>query len=191
MATNIEIEVKALVKEKDFNKFVKTFKQEAKNSYVQTNYYIDDEESSLAHAGIALRIRKKDRYKLTLKTPLSEGLLEKNQNISNEEFKKLKSDCAIPEGDIKRFLTMLGFDIDKLKIITSLTTTRIDIPYQDGLLSLDKNEYNKHIDYEIEYEYNSKDGANAVMKKLFRKLNVPYVENHTSKVMRAFNALNK
>lgn len=190
MSTNIEIESKALVSEKDFNKIIKSFKNELNKPYEQINYYIDDDDNNIANFGISLRIRKKSNiYELTLKTPLSEGLLEKNQNISVNEFNKFKSSKGFPDGDIKRFLIMLGFDIDKLKIITSLKTTRIDIDYLDGLLSLDKNEYSNKVDYEIEYEYNSKIGAVSILKSLFSKLKITYKENKLSKVVRAFNAL--
>lgn len=186
MSTNIEIEAKALVSEKDFQKFIEHFKKISNKPYKQINYYIDDEERSLANSGISLRIRKKDGYELTLKTPLSEGLLEKNQIISDKEFNEYKKG-KFPVGDISRFLEMLGFDLTKLKILNSLTTTRVDVNYLDGLLSLDKNEYNKTTDYEIEYEYNSKIGAVTILKKLFAKLKVTYKENKQSKVFRAFS----
>jgi len=190
MSTNIEIEAKALVNEKEFDKFVKFFATTNNKSYVQVNYYIDDCDLSLANHGISLRVRKKkDEYELTLKTPLSEGLLEKNQTLSQKEFDYLMKNSKFPEGDIKRFLTMLGMDISLMKIMTSLTTTRTDIEYKDGLLSLDKNEYNKKKDYEIEYEYNSEIGAVKILKNLFSKLKVPYKPNKISKVVRAFNSL--
>jgi len=190
MSTNIEIEAKALVKENDYKKFVKEFAKVSKKPYEQINYYVDDVDNNISNFGISLRIRKKvNDFELTLKTPLSEGLLEKNQNITINEFKALKENKAFPDGDIKRFLIMLGFDIDKLKIMASLKTTRIDIEYKDGLLSLDKNEYSKKVDYEIEYEYNSKNGAISILKNLFKKLKVDYKENHDSKVVRAFNAI--
>ncbi len=190
MSTNIEIEAKALVNEKDFNKFVKHFSKTNNKSYVQVNYYIDDVDLSLANHGISLRVRKKkDEYELTLKTPLSEGLLEKNQNLKQIDFDLLQKNKKFPDGDIKRFLTMLGMDISIMRIMTSLTTTRIDIEYKDGLLSLDRNEYNKKKDFEIEYEYNSEVGAVKILKKLFQELKVPYKANKVSKVVRAFNSL--
>lgn len=189
MANNIEIEAKALVSEKDYKKFIERFKKEAEESYSQTNFYIDDKNMSLIKHGIALRVRKKDSYELTLKTPLSEGLLEKNQDITEKEFTDFKEHKKFPEGDIKRFLTMLGFSIDNLYIITSLSTIRSDIKYCDGLLSLDKNTYNGKTDYEIEFEYNSEIGAKNILKQLFAELDVRYVDNKKSKVRRAYKTL--
>lgn len=189
MANNIEIEAKVLVSEKDYKKFINHFKREAEKSYSQVNYYIDDKEMSLIKHGIALRIRTKDNYELTLKTPLSEGLLEKNQDITKKEFDDFKLHRKFPEGDIKRFLTMLGFAVDNLYIITSLSTIRSDIKYRDGLLSLDKNTYNGKTDYEIEFEYNSEIGARNILKQLFNELKVRYQDNKLSKVKRAYKTL--
>lgn len=187
MSTNIEIEAKSLVNEKDYLKFIKHFKINEKDYYLQTNYYIDDSKFSLINYGISLRIRKKKTsYEMTLKTPLSEGLLEKNQLLDLKEFNDFKKDKVFPEGDIKRFLTMLGFDLNSLYIITDLTTKRADINYENGLLSLDENTYNGKKDFEIEFEYNSKSGAIKVMTDLFKKLNVTFKENKISKVRRAY-----
>ena len=140
MSNNIEIEGKILVTETEFESLLKYFKRTDEDKIVQINHYIDSQDQQLRKLGFALRIREKiNRYVLTLKTPLSEGLLEKDQDISKEVYKSFKYENKFPDGSIKNFLLMLGLNVDSLSIVTSLKTERYDIDYNGGLLSLDKN----------------------------------------------------
>ena len=122
MSNAIEIEAKALVSQDDYRKLAKLFPDSPR--YTQTNHYIDSDERILFKEGIALRIREKNgQYELTLKTPLSQGLLEKNCVITKQQFDDFKEKGIFPKGDTSRFLTMLDIDIATLKILTSLTGT--------------------------------------------------------------------
>lgn len=190
MSNAIEIEAKSLVSHDDYRKLVKLF--ESYPRFTQTNHYIDSDDRALSRAGIALRIREKDgACELTLKTPLSEGLLEKHANISLAQFEEYKSKGIFPKGDIARFLTMLDFDVEKLKILASLTTDRIDVEYEGGLLSIDRNEYCGTTDYEIEFEYNNLEGAKAILSRLFQENQIVASFSNTSKTRRAMQALEK
>ncbi|MCR5078620.1 MAG: CYTH domain-containing protein [Bacilli bacterium] len=188
MANAIEIEAKALVSREDYKKLIKLFA--AYPRHTQTNYYIDSNDHILAKNGIALRVREKNgQYELTCKTPLSEGLLEKNCFISAAKFEDFRDKGIFPKGDTSRFLTMLGFNVDELRILISLTTDRTDVEYKGGVLSLDRNAYLDVVDYEVEFEYNSLVGAEAIMKELFEENNIPLEFNHLSKTGRAMKAL--
>jgi uncharacterized protein YjbK len=190
MSNAIEIEAKALVEKKDYEKIVALFKDYP--AYSQTNYYIDNDAGLLRKEGIALRIREKGGlYEMTLKTPLSQGLLEKNCVWDKKKFADFKDKDLFPEGDIKRFLTMLDIDTSSLKIRTSLTTKRIDVPYEGGKLSIDENHYSAITDYEIELEYNNEAGAEMLLKGLLEKNGIPFTLNKKTKVARALDALNK
>lgn len=190
MSNAIEIEAKALVRKEDYEKLASLFPDGKKIS--QTNYYIDSEDRSLAKEGIALRVREKEgSYEMTLKTPLSEGLLEKNCPIDPKEFANLQEKRVFPKNDIARFLTMLGFDVETLGILTSLSTDRIDVSYEGGLLSLDKNEYSSQTDYEIEFEYNNLEGAQKLLKELLQKEGIPCELSTSTKGGRAMRAIGK
>ncbi|MGM9814170.1 MAG: CYTH domain-containing protein [Candidatus Enteromonas sp.] len=190
MSNAIEIEAKALVQAEDYKKLTKAFRGSPR--YVQTNHYIDTEDRSLAKEGLAIRIREKGQsYELTLKTPLSEGLLEKNAPITYDQFVEFRDFGDFPKTDITRFLLQLDVDITKLKILTSLTTERVDVEYEGGLLSLDRNTYSGKTDYEIEFEYNSMNGAQKIMKDLFDQHEIPCHFSTASKVQRAMAAIGK
>ena len=188
MSNAIEIEAKALVSQDDYRKLAKLFPDSPR--YTQTNHYIDSDTRILNKEGIALRIREKNgQYELTLKTPLSQGLLEKNCVITKQQFDDFKEKGIFPKGDTSRFLTMLDIDIATLKILTSLTTDRIDVEYKGGLLSIDRNCYSGKTDYEVEFEYNNLGGAKKVLSDLFEENEIAYTFTKASKTRRAMEAL--
>jgi uncharacterized protein YjbK len=188
MSNAIEIEAKTLVSQDNYLKIVALFPDY--EVYTQTNYYIDNADNLLRKEGIALRVREKSGlFEMTLKTPLSQGLLEKNCVWTAETFKKFQEKAIFPEGDIKRFLTMLDIDVTSLKIKTSLTTKRIDVPYEGGKLSIDENHYSNLVDYEIELEYNNEAGAERLLRELLENNGIAFVLNKRTKVTRALDAI--
>ncbi len=188
MSNAIEIEAKALVNKGDYDKLTAAF--HTYKHFIQTNFYIDNDEGYLRKEGLALRIREKyGNYEMTLKTPLSQGLLEKNEPLSEQAFDEFTRKGKFPENDLKRFLTMLDVDVTTLKVKTSLTTNRIDVPYFEGKLSIDENNYSGKKDYEVELEYNNEAEAESLLRELFEKYNIPFSINKKTKVARAFEAL--
>ena len=187
MSNAIEIEAKALVSQDDYRKLCHAFPDAER--FRQTNYYIDSDDRTLSKEGIALRIREKSGvYELTLKTPLSQGLLEKTNVISLNQFAMLRDFGEFPQADLKRFLLMLDIDVSTLKILGSMTTERIDIPYNGGLLSLDRNVYNGITDYEVEFEYNNMQGAESILMELLNQHGIKAELSGISKARRAINA---
>ncbi|MDD5884470.1 MAG: CYTH domain-containing protein [Erysipelotrichaceae bacterium] len=187
MSNAIEIEAKALVSKSDYEKLVAKYKDYG--AYEQTNYYIDSPDNILQREKLALRIRKRDNhYEMTLKVPLSQGLLEKNCTWNEATFVSFRDQGIFPDGDIKKMLLMLDIDPASLKIKTSLTTERIDVPYEGGKLSIDQNHYSGQTDYEIELEYNNEKDAEAHLEALFQANHIPFVLNKKSKVARAMAA---
>ena len=184
MSNAIEIEAKALVSKDQYSRLAKLFSTAPR--YLQTNYYIDSQDRVLAKAGIALRIREKGgAFELTLKTPLSQGLLEKSAPLSMAEFGALRDFNEFPKNDLRRFLTMLDFNVDELKILASLTTDRIDVEYQGGLLSIDRNSYGSKVDYEIEFEYNNLEGAERILGEFLKQNDIDVPFSKSSKARRA------
>lgn len=188
MSNAIEIEAKALIEKEDYEKLIKEFKTYKR--FIQTNFYIDDKNGYLRKEGLMLRIREKyGNYEMTLKTPLSHGLLEKNEVLSENEFHDFVDKGIFPNNDLKRFLTMLDVNTEVLEVKTSLTTNRVDIPYFEGKLSIDENNYSNKKDYEVELEYNNELEAEKLLKELFAKYDIPFKINKKAKVSRAFEAI--
>jgi len=193
MNSNIEIEAKVLLLKDEYDTIIRELQLDKYRKITQTNHYIDTPDSFLKRNGIALRVREKNQeFVLTLKTPLSEGLLEKNDSISWRDFDLLQDEGIFPEGGIKKFLAILGVNVQELKILTSLTTDRIEVDYKGGILCVDKNHYSGIIDYELEVEFTSIEGAKDLALKLLRECNISNSTfNNIAKQARALNALRK
>ena len=190
MSNAIEIEAKALVGKSEYEKLVRLFPQVPR--FLQTNYYIDTDNRDLAKSGIALRIRENaGNLELTLKTPLSQGRLEKSVPITFNDFAAFRDFGQFPKNDLRRFLTMLDFDVDKLKILTSLSTERLEFEYEGGRLCIDKNTYSGQTDYEVELEYNNLAGAEKLLHEFLDGHEVPYEDSEITKVQRAMKAIGK
>lgn len=195
MQSNIEIEAKVLLSEQDFTTLIKYLHLERYKRTKQINHYIDTTNRLLKDNDIALRIRETDDFVLTLKTPLSEGLLEKNQTISWREFSELDEKGIFPNGDIKNFLEICGFNVRELKVLSTLTTYRIELEYDDGILCLDENIYganDEFKDFELEVEGTSMKGAEELASRVLNEAEIKDFKFNThSKQARAIDAITK
>jgi len=192
MATNIEIEAKALIKEQDYNNLIKEFEGANFTVFDQTNYYVETKSFDLKKLGLGLRVRDVNgKYVLTLKAPMSEGLLEKEETISDEQFQLFEKKNVFPECSLKDFIIMLGFEIKKLRIMAKLRTHRTQVELDEGkhILCIDKNEYNNQVDYELELEGNSLGKAKTRLEQFCIEHEIDYKDNPRSKQTRALESL--
>lgn len=193
MSSNIEIEAKVLLLKDEYNAIIEKLNLQKYRKIKQTNHYIDTPDRYLKKNGIALRIREKDEeFELTLKTPLSEGLLEKNENISWRDFENLSERQIFPDGNIRKFLLILGVKVSDLKVLTSLCTERIHVEFEGFELALDKNIYSNIVDYELEVESSSIERAQQEIENILNECDIKnFSFNKVSKQARALNALEK
>lgn len=194
MATNIEIEAKVLISSEEYENIINTYAGKVVAEYDQVNYYIDSDNFDLKNIGVGLRVRLKDGiYTLTLKAPMSEGLLEKNNSLTEVQFNALFKKGVLPECDIKEFVKMLGKDPETLKVQTVLITHRKEIMVDDENInfSIDKNKYNDLVDYELECSGNSLSRAKDYLKRLCSVSNILYKDNQKSKETRALDTIKK
>ena len=72
-----------------------------------------------------------------------------------------------------------------------MVTKRIEIPIEDYLLVVDKNEYLDVVDYDIEIEAKTQQRAKEVMLELCKKYRLQYDTNYKVKSARAFERFKK
>ena len=182
MSNNIEIEAKVILSRQDYKKVFDTLKTKITDTHTQTNFYIDSQDRVLKKNDIALRIREYNRtYVLTCKTPLSEGLLEKNQELSEK--------VALEMINLNRFLELLDIDVSNLEVLASLTTRRNELSIDSSKISLDENTYGNKVDYEIEVEDSAMKLAEDRIEEILKPLGITYSLNKVSKQMRAIKAI--
>lgn len=187
-SNNIEIEAKVLLSQNDYVKIVNALHLSGK-VVSQTNYYLDSADRILKHYGMILRIREvKNQFTLTLKAPMAEGLLEKNQVLGDAEAQRLIHENVFPEGDIHDFLGILHLPIKELKILAQLTTEREECSYKDTIIDVSKNTYSGKTDYELECDSDSAHKSQDTLRTLCEEVGVPFVLNNLSKETRAINA---
>ena len=184
MNNNIEIEAKVLLTKEQYVKVMKAMHLNIKDQFVQTNYYIDSNQR-------ILKKQLKGNYTLTLKTPMAEGLLEKNQTLSAVEFYDLVHSNKFPEGDVADFLELLDVEIKDLIILAILQTKRYEYPYKSASLALDENSYNGKVDYELELEDSSMALAREKVQEILNGLDIKFEFNHVSKQARAMSTISK
>lgn len=188
MAKELEIEFKNLLTKDEFIKLQQVFHITEKMFIEQTNYYFETPSFSLKNSGGALRIRQKSHsFVLTLKMKQAIGHLEVHQKLSESEAMKILETSQIPDGEVKDYLNAENIKIENLALLGDLTTRRVEVPYENGLLVLDHSTYLNHEDYELEYEVtNELIGKNHFIN-LLRKYEIP--ERQTlNKIKRFFNA---
>ncbi|MFA6861655.1 MAG: CYTH domain-containing protein [Bacilli bacterium] len=187
-SNNIEIESKVLLTKNDYEKILNKLNFGA-NSIVQTNYYLDSQERALKKYDMVLRIRESNKkYVLTMKAPLAEGLLEKDQNLSQKEADSFIDHNVFPRGDISDFLDILHIPTDSLKILAHMTTERKEVDYQGTTIDISKNSYGEKVDYEVECDSDSALNSQNTLRSICLNLDIDFKLNTLSKETRAINA---
>ncbi|WP_046175373.1 CYTH domain-containing protein [Domibacillus indicus] len=184
MNEEIEIEFKCVVTKAQFDELAAAF--EPGPFQVQHNHYFDTPDFSLKDAGCALRIREKNgRAEMTLKEPADTGLLESTVPLASAEA-EASLNGRLPVNDvIKRAAKRAG--TAEFVHFGTLSTSRAEIIYQDGLLVFDHSTYLGQEDYEIEYEAKNVSGE-KVFHQLLAKHGIDYIPA-VNKIRRFYNAL--
>lgn len=190
MSTNLEIESKVTIDKEAYDKIEALFS--SLPTYRQVNYYVCSKELLTKIDTYGMRIREKNgHFELTLKVKKDVGKLEINQEITRKTLLKLKYFKIFPNGEIKDFLISNGVcNVNKLRIIGSMTTYRKDIQFLSSLISVDKSVYNGHIDYEIECEAQNIDVSINSLKEFLSQNEIEYKKSEHSKLARFLRTLN-
>jgi len=191
MNNNVEIEAKVLLTKKQYLKVYDSFRTDKGIEIInQTNFYIDSKDRTLKENEIALRIReKKDEYILTVKTPMSEGLLEKNQTLTSAEALDMIEFNKFPVGEVSAFLELLDVDLSALVVLAKMSTKRTTLKKDDvrERISLDVNTYGNKVDYELEVDKTAMALAEKRIAEILTPLNIEYTINKISKQTRALS----
>jgi uncharacterized protein YjbK len=186
VSQEIEIEFKNILTYEEFLRLIHDFGVKKTAFKEQTNYYFDTNDFQLKSHDSALRVRlKNNSYTLTLKQQFKEHILETHQSLSNEMFSQIINGQTLPDGKVTEVIRILNIPVSEIHHLGELTTYRVEIPYQNGLLVLDENHYLGKIDYEIEYESTDYKEGEKIFLDLLKSKNIPIRETK-SKIYRFF-----
>lgn len=191
MEQELEIELKNLVTDREFETLTRHFSVTEDQFKTQTNYYFDTEDFKLKQKGCALRIRHKgDTYTFTLKEPHGEGLLESNETLMEDEALRLINGNAIASSDLLQHIEgKYGIACSDLSSLGALKTSRYERPFQSGLLVFDHSMYLGVEDFELEYEVTNRKQGEAEFEALLREFNIPQRQT-PNKIQRFFDRKN-
>ncbi|MGE7761042.1 CYTH domain-containing protein [Peribacillus sp. NPDC097895] len=188
MDQHIEIEYKNLLNENEFRQLIDYFQIDVSSFASQKNHYFDTVEFHLKNQNSALRIREKNgHFELTLKQPASEGLLETNQDITEETAHAFLNHNTFPDGMIQHLILESGINPKDFTCFGTLQTDRFEFPYEMGLLVLDHSSYVNQEDFELEYEVTDAKAGKKIFQTLLETLQIPERETE-NKVKRFFRA---
>ncbi|WP_010283333.1 CYTH domain-containing protein [Bacillus timonensis] len=187
MSQELEIEFKNILEETEYQRLLKVFSIDDTKKVFQENFYFDTPEFALKNQGAALRIReKKGTYTLTLKQPVTRGLLETHQILTAEEAKQMLDGGHIIAGEVASILKKLSIEPTDVTFFGSLKTSRAEVEYKNGLLVLDKSYYLNKTDFEVEYEVTDELCGKIVFQELLQQYNIP-IRKTDNKIRRFYN----
>lgn len=171
MSKELEIEFKNMLTKEEYNILLK----ETKVSPVsQTNHYLDTKDFQLRNQKAALRIREaKGQYECTLKTPAPAGNFETTDIVTREQAENILQLQQFDAPEVLEELERLGVSAAHLRLIGSLTTHRVEVDYEGGLLVLDHSEYCGTEDYELEYEVTDEAAGKKKFLQLLTEKGIP------------------
>ncbi|EXJ22884.1 Adenylate cyclase [Alkalibacterium sp. AK22] len=190
MNQEIEIEFKNLLNATEYARLKTDFFGADASGFKQTNTYFDTTDEALRRSACALRIRvKKDEAEITLKTPFKGHHKEWNLPLNHSEAIKTinASIFELPPSLTSFIREELELEITQVKKIAELTTERLERPYENCLLVLDRSWYSNTTDYELELESPSIETGNTVFNSLLHTYGIP-VRKTPNKIKRAVSA---
>lgn len=168
----LEIEFKNMLTGEEFGRLEEAFFKDA-GPVVQTNFYIDTPGLEMRSNRLLLRIRDTgDGQMMTLKEPTDRGVMEYHGEVANE----LNFDRNVPVSEVPELirdeLERFSIDTTQLKIYGALSTERLEVPYKEGRLVLDRNTFLDEEDHELEYEVDNYDKGETYFLDLLEEFNI-------------------
>ncbi|MBD8031521.1 MULTISPECIES: CYTH domain-containing protein [Solibacillus] len=191
MTQHIEIEFKNIITKAQYEGLLQAFSIQPEQIIRQVNHYFDTSGNHLKELQCALRIREiGETIECTLKEKTSEHQhLETTDFITREQADQMLAGKSILLPAVNERLALFDIPMNTLHCYGTLTTDRVEIPYEGGLLVFDHSFYLHCDDYEVEYETND--------EKIGKKIFSTFLVNHSiepqpaqKKIVRFMMALN-
>lgn len=191
MSTEIEIEFKNLLTQKEYEHLKQIFIDYHQYHVTQINYYFETPQWDLKSNGGALRVRSiAHHHTVTLKLPnlAGPGLLEVHADISHEELSRWKENNISLPNEIIQYLNPLGIKQNDLQFGGALKTIRDEFHYRDSLVVLDHSFYHHSEDFELELETTNEQQGKRVFQQILSENHIP-IRPTPNKVARFYESL--
>lgn len=171
MSQQIEIEFKNLLTKEQYEKLLLAFSVETSQIERQVNHYFDTPEQHLKNLQSGLRIRMVgENIECTLKEKTAEHQhLETTEQLNTKQAEQMLAGQSLPAPAIRERLQHLQVPLHHLQRFGTLTTDRVELPYEGGLLVFDHSFYLHCEDYEVEYETNDETFGKSIFSQFLLK----------------------
>lgn len=192
-----EFETRVMLTEEEYFTIVSFYMKQYPNQHFlqNTNIYFDSDDLFLRIKHITLRVRiiNDAHCELTLKVRGNNGDQEINDDLAKQQKDLLLERGIFPEGNVKKYLIGLSYPLSEYKIITTLYNRRLEIPFEDHTLFIDKNQYSDIVDYNLEVEANdSIEVAKTRINEYIKQFNLSlHKQKYIGKASRAILAARK
>ncbi|MEK4698645.1 CYTH domain-containing protein [Solibacillus sp. FSL R7-0668] len=190
MSQQIEIEFKNMLTKAQYEQMLIDFAVQPSQIIRQVNHYFDTSRQHLKTKKSALRIRAFDNsIECTLKEKTSEHQhLETTDMLTQEQAEHMLAGNGIEAPHVKERLAHFDIPTNDLQHYGTLTTDRVELPYEGGLLVFDHSFYLHCDDYEVEYETNDETYGKNVFLQFLQKYNIE-PQTAPKKIVRFMTAL--
>jgi len=192
-----EFETRAMISQQQYVEMVSFFMHlRGYNTFIQnTNIYFDTDSLFLLNNHITLRLRSINEVQseLTLKIKGSNGDDEITDSLTPKDVDSLLNQNIFPGGKVRKYLLTLETPLSDYQQIAKLYNRRLEIPFSDHTLVIDKNVYGDITDYNIEIEAkNNIEEAQKYLKEYIDKFNLDQPnEKYIGKARRAISEARK
>ena len=154
MGQQLEIEFKNMLTKHEYEKLLLHFALNYDTIPMQANHYFDTADYKLKQLLSGLRIRiAGDNIECTIKERSGEHAhLETTDSLTEEAAQSMLNGGPFQAPSVLKRLEALKIDPADLAVFGSLSTKRVELHYEGGLLVLDHSFYLNRDDYEVEYE---------------------------------------
>ena len=192
MSQHIEIEFKNMLTKNQYDQMLRDFAVAPEQIIRQVNHYFDTPEQHLKTIKSALRIREFEQtIECTLKEKSSEHQhLETTDLLTRDQADQMLAGNAIEAPHVKERLARFDIPLNDLQRYGTLTTDRVELPYEGGLLVFDHSFYLHCDDYEVEYETNDETFGKSVFLQFLQNYNIE-PETAPKKIVRFMTALSQ
>ena len=191
MTQHIEIEFKNILTKAQYEELLQAFSIQPDQIIRQVNHYFDTSSNHLKQLQSALRIREfGETIECTLKEKTSEHQhLETTDYITREQADQMLAGKRIALPTVNERLALFDIPMNTLHCYGTLTTDRVEIPYEGGLLVFDHSFYLHCDDYEVEYETNDEKIGKIIFSSFLAKHSIE-PQPAQKKIVRFMTALN-
>ena len=174
MSQQMEIEFKNLLTKEEYTRLLTFFNIGPAQIIKQENHYFDTPNYDLKKASRGLRIRVLPHHiECTLKERSSENAhLETTDPLTADVAAQMIRGLTFEAPSVVQRLLEMNVNVAELQLFGSLTTNRVELEYEGGLLVFDHSFYLQCEDYEVEYETNDEHTGFVIFEQFLTQHNI-------------------